>query len=438
MDREQVLSLAPDTASVKAADKLASTSKWPLLQFSAAAIWGECQGSGSKPYQTRIDRNGNAFKCSCPSRKFPCKHGLALYLLFVDEQQAFSEGAAPAWVSEWLESRSVRAEKQAEKKQQAKPVDEKAQAKRREKRADNVAQGVNELKLWLEDAVRMGFAELQAQSFQYWDNLAARMVDAQAPGLANRIRRLGSLLYQKGDPMPIFMADIARLHLLLQAYERRDQLPEALQAEVMSLVGWPTTEAEVMQTPLVSDTWHVLGQRIVEEENLLRQDIWLFGETQQRFAKQLNFTHPSQRHTLNSQWVVGDCFVGDVHFYPAATPRRVRVAAAEKTIASAPEIKPYSPLDHFRELKIKNPWLDDHPAIFTRAQVQAQNDNFQLHWQQQTIAIHSAQSQCWKMLALSGGGECDVFGEWNGQRFTPIGMWMDGQYTSLIQTERAG
>jgi predicted signal transduction protein with EAL and GGDEF domain len=87
-----------------------------MLGASDAAVWGECQGSGSKPYQTQVDVSGAGptFRCSCPSRKFPCKHGLALLLLQAQTPQTFT-AAEPAWVSEWRASRQERAEKKEAK-----------------------------------------------------------------------------------------------------------------------------------------------------------------------------------------------------------------------------------------------------------------------------------------------------------------------------------
>ena len=92
---EQVLALSPDAGSAKRGRSLAHTAKWPLLGKSTRAIWGECQGSGKKPYRTVIDLDvdlgGPAFRCSCPSRKFPCKPAIALFLLYT-EQTNFIEG----------------------------------------------------------------------------------------------------------------------------------------------------------------------------------------------------------------------------------------------------------------------------------------------------------------------------------------------------------
>ncbi|MEV6492264.1 SWIM zinc finger family protein, partial [Actinoplanes sp. NPDC051633] len=69
-------------------------------------LWGLCKGSGKNPYQVAVDLNGPAYKCSCPSRKFPCKH--ALGLLFVWAETDLGSGAAPEFVAQWQASRSAR------------------------------------------------------------------------------------------------------------------------------------------------------------------------------------------------------------------------------------------------------------------------------------------------------------------------------------------
>src|SRR5262245_38024511 len=102
---EQILALAPDASSAKAGQSLASPGHWLTLGHDPRCAWGECRGSGQKPYQTQIDLGEPAFRCSCPSRKFPCKHGLGLFLLLERQPAAFSQAEPPAWVQQWLESR---------------------------------------------------------------------------------------------------------------------------------------------------------------------------------------------------------------------------------------------------------------------------------------------------------------------------------------------
>src|SRR4030095_16936446 len=108
---DQVLALATDSSSVKAGQGLSSPGKWVSLGRSGRSVWGECQGSGKLPYRTQADLSGPAFNCSCPSRKFPCKHGLGLLLLLAANPARVAESEPPAWVGEWLSKRDASAEK---------------------------------------------------------------------------------------------------------------------------------------------------------------------------------------------------------------------------------------------------------------------------------------------------------------------------------------
>ncbi|MGP4094636.1 SWIM zinc finger family protein [Nonomuraea sp. KM90] len=110
--RDQVLALAPDAPSQKAAQGVAAPGKWSLRGTTGTVLYGECKGSGAKPYLACVDLTEPAYRCSCPSRKFPCKHALGLLLLWSADAVPVQE-AAPQWVTEWLEGRAERAEKSA-------------------------------------------------------------------------------------------------------------------------------------------------------------------------------------------------------------------------------------------------------------------------------------------------------------------------------------
>src|SRR5262245_33816891 len=112
---EQIIALAPDAASAKAGQGLAAARKWSLLGQAQHVVWGHCQGSGKDSYRAQIDLKEPAFRCTCPSRKFPCKHGLGLLLLFATQSQLFTAGSPPPEVSEWIESRAQRTERRARK-----------------------------------------------------------------------------------------------------------------------------------------------------------------------------------------------------------------------------------------------------------------------------------------------------------------------------------
>jgi hypothetical protein len=62
--RDVVVSLAPDPASFKAGDGLASERHWVSRGLDDELIWGECQGNGAKPYQVLVDRPDLASRCT--------------------------------------------------------------------------------------------------------------------------------------------------------------------------------------------------------------------------------------------------------------------------------------------------------------------------------------------------------------------------------------
>ena len=131
---EQVLALAPDAASAAAARKLAHPRDWHGLGRSDHALWGECQGSAR--YQVRVHLPDAAVKCSCPSRKFPCKHGLALMLIAAGQPELVPDAAAPSWVADWLTGRARTIEGRDQKPKKTTPPDPEAQARRAGGRLD--------------------------------------------------------------------------------------------------------------------------------------------------------------------------------------------------------------------------------------------------------------------------------------------------------------
>jgi uncharacterized Zn finger protein len=108
---QRVEQLAPDAAAVKAAQGVAKPQKWQELGHSERFLWSKCQGSGSNPYQVCVDLDDAACKCSCPSRKLPCKHALGLLMLFAGSSVPTT--SMPGFIEEWQSGRAKRAEVKA-------------------------------------------------------------------------------------------------------------------------------------------------------------------------------------------------------------------------------------------------------------------------------------------------------------------------------------
>lgn len=438
---EQIVALAPDAASAKAGRSLATASKWQNVGKDERAVWGECQGSGAKPYQTVIDLSEPAFKCSCPSRKFPCKHALGLFLL-VANQPNTTTTTPPDWAAEWLTKRDQQAQRKTEAAQKAAEEPDEAtlarraaqKAKRSLDREAKVVAGLKELELWLRDLLRHGLAGAQTRSFDYWEQMAARLIDAQAPGAARRVRDLAPTRRSGDDWTELLLGQLGSLFLLIKAFERIETLSPATQADVRTAIGWTTKEDELPAENLVKDEWLVLGQRTTGEEGLRVRRTWLWGQNSAKGALVLEFAAAGQHLTLDL--LPGTRVEAELVFYPSNYPLRAAVRTRFNTTRSLKEIPGYQASDQlltaYADVLALNPWVDAIPApLQTVVPVRrgdkwfARDDNGRL------LSMKCEWTSCWKLIALSGGSPITIFGEWNGRSLLPISAHADGRHVDL-------
>lgn len=438
---EKVLALSPDASSSKSGQQLANASKWGVLGHSAIALWGECQGSGKLPYRTQVDLTEPAFRCSCPSRKFPCKHGLGLFLIFVGQADAVTEGNPPDWVQEWLEKRSQSTQKKQEAKAE-KPVDPIAQAKRIAQREAKVTAGLSELDLFLRDIVRQGLATVQTQPYSYWDRAAARLVDAQAPVLAKRIRTMAGIPHSGQGWTDRLLTELGKLHLLVQGYQRRETLPEAVQAELRSQIGWTLKQDELFSlaeqsdatVEVCSDRWWVLGRRVTEEEDLQVQRVWLRGKDSGRSALLLNFAHRSQ--ALECLAIPGTQWNGTLIFYPGLYPLRAVLKHREESNAWTEPTAGYASVDaainRYGEAMAQNPWLENFPMLLMGVVPYWEGEACCLTDEAGArILLDPGFKQEWTLMSLSGGHPVQIFGEWNGSTLMPLSLGLQGRWITM-------
>jgi uncharacterized Zn finger protein len=461
LSEEQILTLAPDESSKKSGKDLANPSKWVSKAISARALWGECQGSGSKPYQTQIDLTNLAFKCSCPSRKFPCKHGLGLLLLSARQPGLFQHSEEPAWVSEWLNKRIEKEEKLAEKKDSAKPVDEAAQAKRQQARQQKVGDGVAELLLWIKDMIRSGIHALPGKASGWWENMERRMVDAQAPGLANMVRTLGNTNFYKEGWQSECIEQLLRIYLLISGYRHLDRQDPLLQADINSQLGFTINQEELKGSEGVLDTWLVLGKQSSEDQGITTERYWLFGATTRRYALILQFLVRGQGAQLSL--TPGLSIRAELVFFPSAAPLRalirrqinVRELGSGRSLTQSPQITNVCPPDeplsgspgadssaegqgfaNWKELTDSTtatvsvlPFDGPRPYIVRRLTPVLQGQQWWLKDEEQTIMpIKENFRPIWKVLSLGGGEHLDMALIGKDRIFEPIGVWHDRQY----------
>jgi len=430
---QQVQEMAPDPASLAAGKKLAAAKHWNELGRSETAYWGLCQGSAV--YQVKIELASWGYHCSCPSRKFPCKHTLALLLIAAESEAALKADTEPQWVGDWLSRRQERTEKKAAKQAEAetKPVDEKAQARRVEQRDSRVRDGLDRIELWMCDRVREGLAGLETQPPTFWSDPPKRLIDAQAPGIAAWTARWPELVGAGPDWPRRLLADFGRLQLLIHAYRRLDQLDAALQSDVRQIIGWSVPHEEVDRDgEKVDDQWVVVGQRVDDAERVRVQRSWLVGRKSNRTAMILQFSAGGQ--PFSEVIAAGTQQQAVVAYYPGTAKQRAKFVSRtgiETVQGPLPGAAPLAELlDDAAEHWARRPWTERFGFVVRGATFLPSAQGWRLR-DERGDSLPLARGEYWKALAVGGGAPIDVVCEWNGDELQPLALVQDGDYWSV-------
>jgi hypothetical protein len=493
--RDQVLALAPDAPSQKAAQGIAAPGKWSLRGTTGTVLYGECKGSGARPYLACVDLTEPAYRCSCPSRKFPCKHALGLLLMWSADGVPVQE-AAPQWVTEWLESRAERAAKSAAKIEAARAkaaaqadaggaggaADSGGAAGSGDSegaagsgaaggaasgwggsgssgsggavsgssgsgaggatsgRAREAAAGGESVR---HARVAAGLAELErwladqvrqglaGAAPHEWDGLAKRLIDAQAPGSAGIVSRLSQVRSEDDWPGRL-LEEYALVNLLAVAYRRRAALPRPLAETVLIRAGFPVTREEVLAGPAVRDQWDVLGRRDEEQDRLTARRVWLRGRGTGRPALVLSFAPQGQ--PLDASLVTGVTIDADLTFYPGAAPLRALVAARHGTFAPVVEAG--------AAVSAVPPGMSPEEALDEVARALGE-DPWTESWPIVLagvvptrasiggLPLHPRARDPWRLIAVSGGHPLTVAAEWTPRGLRPLTTW-DDEGTAVI------
>ncbi|MFF8913359.1 SWIM zinc finger family protein [Streptomyces sp. NPDC015032] len=431
---EQVLALAPDDASRKAGSKLGSAGPWSGSGCDGSgAVWGLCKGSGSKPYQTVVDTTGPAYKCSCPSRKFPCKHALGLLLVWASGASALPTGEVPDWAGEWLTGRRGRAAEKGETggpttdgAPATGPADPVAARRRAERRAARITGGAQELQQRLADLLRGGLAAADQPEYGLWEETAARMVDAQAPGLASRVRELGAVP-ASGAGWPVrLLEECALLHLLDRAWLGISRLPEPLAATVRTRVGLPAPA----EGPPIRDHWLVLAQYDTPDGRIVARRIWLHGRESGRTVLLLSFGAAGR--SPGPALPTGVTIDAEITLHPGTN--RLRAELGRQFGAPSPVGTPppggtaATAIGAYGDALRDDPWLDAWPVTLREVIPVPSGHGWQLVDAAGETALPLAPSALsrpglWKLVALSGGSPVTVFGECGHRGFDPFAAW---------------
>jgi hypothetical protein len=473
----RIEAIAPDQAALAAAAKLLKPAAWPLLARdpAGAVVWGEAQGSGSSPYRLMFDPADGGHKCSCPSRKFPCKHVLALMWQFVDHPDRFTVGEPAPWVSEWLSRRrpstpggpkgqtveagvagqapgrgaslaAIPAAAPETAPDEGDVETEAAAARRRERleaaREASVTEGLEALEVWLGDQLNAGLAGFPGRAPGACRMAAQRLVDAKAAALAARLDALPAGLFARPEDLreDFAILELGRLRLIAGAWRRRAGLDPTLEQDLRRAIGWSVRREALLADPSAlrrTGSWIVAGTRsVVQPDRLRRTETWLCAERPAESgpgaALLLDFT-PVQAGPAGGELPPGEAFEAELVFYPSPAPLRALIAARTPAtrLAAAPDGGP-TLADAFAAHRARVtvlPWIEDDMLRAGAGRIVAGRGGLWLSDEAGALALPLAPDASRAGEALLSLPLAGLAGIWDGQRLTllaastPHGPW---------------
>jgi len=187
---------APNAAAIKNARGVVLKRKLVGLFRSpdGTLIFGDCKGSGAENYRPSADFADPAkpvFRCTCPSRQFPCKHSLAL--LYAHAQGGkFVEKNVPADISE----KRSKIQQRVEKKKTEAEKPHKVNTGALKKKIQAQLEGIQLLESLVNDLIRSGLGTLNAKSARQIEEQAKQLGNAYLPGAQNALHALTGLFYR--------------------------------------------------------------------------------------------------------------------------------------------------------------------------------------------------------------------------------------------------
>jgi hypothetical protein len=255
IDAGYVDAAAPNAEAAKNGRALVLKGKFQKLQISPdeTLLFGECQGSGAKPYACSCDfirADAPTHRCTCPSRQFPCKHCLGLMYAYV-QGKTFAPGEVPEDLAAKREKLQTRVEKKQEEASQPRQVDKQALAKKIKAQLS----GLDLLETLTHDLVRMGMGNTSAKTAKQIEDQAKQLGNAYLPGAQAALHNYTKLFSDEAggfdSDLPASRREaiysealdqLTRLHALVKqgrAYlNRRLEDPELQPETDSAIAGW--------------------------------------------------------------------------------------------------------------------------------------------------------------------------------------------------------
>lgn len=288
---------------------------------------------------------------------------------------------------------------------------------------------------WLDELLISGISQLQNDPTKL-DEIASRMVDWGAPGIARKLRIIPERIEKRDNWMEFAMQQLGEFYLVVRSFKRLEALSEAEKEDLLSFCGIPFTKAGFSEIAFYTDDWCFLGTVLEKEEKLLIKRNWFFGLNCKSCVLFLEFQF--NRFAPTKQFKSGVIYKSAVQFYPSTTPQRIKDIQTENiSIGSDLILKTQtveSALDSYSERLSVNPLLKQLCFILSEIKLVKHLDVWYLAGKSgQMIRITNTIPEIQQLLAYSSNDQNIFICEYDHNLLRVFSVVMDHQLIRLSE-----
>lgn len=284
--------------------------------------------------------------------------------------------------------------------------------------------GVEEFARWLTDLVRGGLAAARRQPWAWWDATAARLVDAQLPGLADQVRAMAGDVATRADWTEHLLVETGRWWTAVQAWRRWGSLDDDTRGDLRVFLGWGQAREDVVGRGTTAGHWQVLGAHRSDDGRLQQQRTWLRHVETGETVQVLDFA--AARQPLPVAHLVGSVLEAEVARYPGHGAPRAAFAGDPVAVGQGAPLPPGDSLgealDRLVHTWIANPWAQRTPALVVGSLRPPTDDRPALLVDTDGRGVPLLGEEPWDLLARTGGRETVVFGELEAAGFRALNV----------------
>jgi len=307
--------------------------------------------------------------------------------------------------------------------------------KSRDQRIQRMQSGAEDLRNWLLDLMRLGTAAAYEQEPDFWQSMAARMVDAKMRTVGKRIEQIPPLFYQADWPEKL-LQELGDLYRLARSWEQLEELTLPEQWDLFQASGWNLRKEEVVAMNAQPGMWRVWHVAFQADEPLRTRKVWLQDEDTGTCALILDFAW-GEKTAFEGDWKPGALVPAKLSFYPSAYPMRAVLQAPldkkEKVVFREIQAKGAFDrigklLDAYADALALQPWLRELPAFLEEGLPVQESGNW--WWRDPSgdqISMEVADETGWQLTALRAHGPLTLFGTYQGEAFQPLTALSDSR-----------